>query len=135
VFLTEMAAKLAAESLVTTGFVVRRGTIGETQDKVIALYETGGLAPERFLGGSASVETSGLQVVVRGARDDYDTPRAQAERIYQAMLDGWGAFTQGGVRYLGVTPQQAPFLFRRDANERPYLAFNALVLKGLGPTS
>lgn len=127
--LDEISARLTAQSLVTTGFIVREGALTDKQDKVIALYETGGTGPELF-GASPPVERPGLQVVVRGAAHDAATPRAQIESIYQAMI-GWGAFSSGGVRYLRLTALQAPFPLRVDENERRLYAVNFLVEKEL----
>jgi hypothetical protein len=131
---SEISARLSSESLVTTGYTVVRGKVPATPDKVIVLRETGGAGPERFLGGSASVEQPALQVIVRGAKHDYDGPRLQIEQIYQAAM-GWGAFTASSVRYLGLTPLQAPTKLRDDENERVEFVVNFLVQKELSSTS
>lgn len=130
----EISARLTAQSLVTTGFAIYRNVMPDTPDKVIALFETGGIGPETFLGSSTTVESPGLQVRVRGIRQDSDTPRLQIERIYQAVI-GWGGFTQTGVKYIGFRALQAPFMMGRDANERVEWAVNFLVLKELSATS
>lgn len=127
--LVEIAAKLAAEGLVPSGYVVVKGKLPTSPDKVIAVYETGGLAPQRFFGNSQSIEMPGLQFVVRGAANDYEGPKVVIDAIFQATLD-WGAFTASGVRYVGVDAQQSPFPFlRSDDNLRTLHAFNAIAMK------
>lgn len=132
--LAEVSARISAQGLVTTGFTVFQGFLPISPPQAIALYESGGTGPERFLPPTAAIDRCGLQVVVRGAPSDYATPRLQIERLYQAML-GWGAFTQGGVRYLNFTPLQAPFPIDRDETERVKFAVNFLVWKELSPTA
>lgn len=129
----EVSARLTAQSLVTTGFSVYRNVWPDTPDKVIALFETGGIGPSLFFSG-ATVEQPGLQVRVRGAARDGDAPRLQIERIFQAAI-GWGGFTASGVKYLGFEAIQAPFLMGRDGNERVEWAVNFVVRKELSPTS
>lgn len=131
----DISARLTALSLVTTGFSVYRNFQPPTPDKIIALMETPGASPDRFLGDTDSLENPVLQFVVRGEQGDSDTPRLQIERIYQAVLD-WGAFVAAsGTRYSENNVLQAPFLLKRDANERVYWAFNVLFTKGLSATS
>lgn len=132
--LTELAARFASEGLVAAGYTVMRGVLSDAPDKQIALFETGGSGPSLFLGGSTAVDQPALQVMVRGAAHDYDGPRLVVERLYQAMA-GWGGFTASSVRYLGVTPLQAPFVLDRDASERVVFCFNALVQKEPSPTA
>lgn len=132
--LPEIHTRLTDQSLVTTGFTVSRGKMLDSPDKVIALYEASGVAPDRFLGSTATLDNASLQVVVRGEPRDYETPRLQIERIYQAMCD-WGAFTASGVRYTGIMPLQSPFFFQRDQNERILFAVNFLVSKAFSSTA
>lgn len=131
--LPEVHAKIVAQGWVDTGFVVVRGFLPSTPNTVIALYETGGLAPDRFLMGGVTVDRPAMQVVVRGAPNDYATPRLQMEKIYQGLI-GLNAFTQDGTKYINFTPLQAPFLFDRDENERVKFAVNFLVWKEFSPT-
>lgn len=126
---SEVSAKLTAASL-TTGYEVVRGKMPATPDKVIALTEGGGSGQQRFLGDTPPIEEPTLQVLVRGAADDYDGPRLTIERIYQA-LSGYGGLTLSSVSYLSFTPLQPPFPLRRDNNQRVEFAVNFLVQKGL----
>lgn len=132
--LTELSARITSQSLVNTGYTVFTGYLPPSPHLAIALYETGGTGMERFFGGSAPVDRAGLQVVVRGAPQDYATPRRQMEKLYQGLSD-WTAFTQSGVRYLNFVPLQSPFVFNRDETERVVFAVNFLVWKELSPVN
>jgi hypothetical protein len=128
----EFGARLTAQGL-TTGYTVMRGALPATPDKVIVVNETGGAGPSLTFGGGV-VENPNVQVVVRGLPDDSDTPRLTVERIYQAAMN-WGAFTQGGTRFLSVTPLAAPFPRDRDGNRRVEWAVNFAVEKELSSTA
>jgi hypothetical protein len=114
--------------------VVIRGDLPATPDKVVALFETGGAGQERAFDGTV-VEQPTLQVLVRGAADDYDVARLQIEKLYQTMSE-WGAFTASGTRYLNLEPLQPPFpLGGRDGNKRRTFSVNFLIHKELSATS
>ena len=125
--LDEMAARVTAEGLVSSGYALRRGVMPASPDQVIVLGETGGAGPEIAFDGGV-VEQPGLQIRVRGAADDYESPRNAIEVLHQAIV-GWGAFTSAGVRYLGLTALQSPFPLRRDENNRQEFSANYLVQK------
>lgn len=131
---SELKTKIeATTSLLTTGYTVFRGFLPATPDKAVALFESGGSGQSNAFGGT--VEQPGLQVIVRGAPDDYDVARLQIEKLYQA-LSGWGAFTVAGTRYLSFTPLQAPFpLGGKDGNQRQTFSVNFLVQKELSATT
>ena len=127
--LDELSTRLTDMSLVAAGYVVVKGTMPASPDKVIALRETGGGPPDVALGGGV-VENPAVQVVVRGSPGDYAAPRLVLEAIYQASLT-WGAFTASGTRYLNVGALQSPFPLRVDANDRQEVAVNFLAQKEL----
>jgi hypothetical protein len=129
----ELATKFASAGLVQSGYEVFRGKLPASPDEVIVIYETAGLAPELFFVGT-TVEQPGVQIVARGAADDYDGPRLALEKIAQGMRD-WGAFMVGSVRYLGARLQQQPYKFDQDANQRVKFAVNAILLKEPSPLS
>ena len=129
--LDEMKARFAAQGLIGSGYVVIRGYLPETPDKVIMLKENGGAAPEAFFADeSATIEQPTLQCIVRGAPTEYDEPRLQIERLYQGVID-WGAFVEDGTRYLGLDPIQSPFPLGRDKNQRATFSVNFTVQKEL----
>ena len=124
----DVSSKLTLAGL-TTGYEVLRGKMPSSPDKVIAIFETGGSGPNFFMG-SGTVEEPAIQIRVRGEVEDYDTPRAKIEQIYQAFA-GYGAFTVNSTRYLAFTPLQSPYPLRKDDNRRVEWAVNFLVRKEL----
>ena len=80
----------------------------------IALREYGGAPPEGGFGTvNLVLEHPRLQVVCRGAVDDYVGPRAKAEAIYRYLATR-RCVTLSGTFYHGLLPQQTPFPIRRD---------------------
>lgn len=116
------------------GFTIYRGFLPAEPDKVVALFETSGLRDETvFADVRGTIEQPGLMVVTRGAPNDYDVARLQAERIKQGLC-GLGAFvahTTSGTRYLNFDLQQPIFPRRRDGNKRPEFGMNFIVWKEL----
>ena len=98
-------------------------------DVATVLREYGGSAPDlRFGRAAIAVEHLRVQVVCRGAADDYTGPRARAEKVYKALV-AIQAATLSGVFYHGVYPQQAPFPIRRDQLGRWEIGFNVQIDK------
>ena len=77
-----------------------------------------------------SVEYPRVQILVRGARLDYATPRAAIEVAYRAMAAA-GAQLISSTRYLSMRPLHTPFLYEKDANDRLTMAFSAELQKEL----
>lgn len=137
--LHEVAAKLVAVglgSLTSTPPTIYRGALPATKPNACcALYEYGGMAPEKGFGtAGVHFENPAFQVVFRGEPDDYDGPRAKAETAYlelakvEAQTLSAGA---GGTSafYHEITPQQAPFHLKRDESRRHHFAINFLAEK------
>lgn len=99
----------------------------------VALYEYQG-EPSMLGFGTSSFKTESpaLQVVVRGAADDYDTPRTKIHSIYKALGTIQG-LTLGGVKYYTLRNRQAPFFRNRDDIGRVYFAVNFIVDKEVAP--
>lgn len=124
----EMATKITGAGL-TTGYTVMRGRMQPDPDKLICLYDGPGAGPQFVLGvDGIAFEEPTLQVRVRGEVGDYDGPHTTVNAIYKALA-GYGAFTVGAVRYLSLTPLQAPFPLNRDGKDRVEWAVNFLVQK------
>jgi len=108
----------------TVGTDVFKGIMPPTPDVCAAVYEYGGLPPDYALGTAGiSQEYPRVQIVVRGAAQDYDGPRDRAETAYQAIA-AVANTTVNSVRYQYINPLQAPFFLKRDENDRVYIAFN-----------
>ena len=122
--LDEVGAYLAGAGLnLTLGTNLFLTEMPATPDVATALREYGGAAPEMGFGGVLVLEHIRLQVVCRGAVDDYTGPRARAEamcRVLAAKKDG----ALSGTAYHGLVPLQSPFPVRRDALGRWEMGFN-----------
>lgn len=138
-FLNEIATKLEGLGVGTVGSTIHVGVMPETPDACTAIYEYGGLGPD-YQFGTAGInwETPAVQVVCRGTAYDYATPRANAKLAYEGLsaVEATTLSSTGGTSafYHWIHPQQAPFLMNRDANNRVYIAFNALAEKELSST-
>ena len=120
-FLDDMGAYLAAASIpaqdLTLGTNLFLGRRPDDPASCVAIYETGGRAPELTLGTSTlpAVETRGLQVIARAAA--YADSEAICTDVFEALclIDNE---TISGTRYLLATPQQSPFALDRDSQDR-----------------
>lgn len=134
--LNEIAAKLAALGIGTVGSTIHIGMMPETPDACVAVYETGGIAPDYGIGTAGiKYETPAVQIVCRGVAYDYATPRANAATAYNglASVEATTLSVTGGTSafYHWIHPQQAPFVMQRDSNNRVYIVFNVLCQKEL----
>lgn len=131
--LDDIAQILSTGGTTSDGTLIKKGYMPEQPDAVVAIYETGGQGPIRAMRSSPGqpvAEQPRIQVVVRGAANDYATPRLKINDIYR-LLEGYGDQTVNGVRYLWIGAVQSPFLMRRDEVSRPMLAVNFDVTKQL----
>jgi hypothetical protein len=125
----EIAAQLATLGLGTVGTTIHLGMMPETPDVCCAVYEYGGPASDLGFGVSGvQHETPGVQVVFRGTAGDYATPRTSAATAHNGLAAVQGT-TLSGTKYLTIRPVQSPFLLKRDANDRVYIACNYLANK------
>lgn len=128
---TEIVAKLVALGLGVSGTSLFIGLMPDTPNVCGTVYEYPGLEPVMGFGSPGiDFETPAIQVVFRGEPRDYATPRANAESAYRGLA-AVEATTLSGTFYHTITPRQAPFLMRRDENERVYIACNFLCEKAL----
>jgi hypothetical protein len=128
--LVDIGGLVATASSVTLGTTLFLGTLPATPDACMAIKEYPGSPPDFVFGdNNISVEYPRVQVLARGAQDDYATARSQAELAYKA-LGAAVAQSISGTRYLAFRPLTAPFDLGRDANNRPIIGFNLLIEKG-----
>ncbi len=124
--LDELKAYAVAQGVTTPIF---KGLLPPSPDACIALHEYPGRDPEAGFGRAGVVrERPRVQVEVRGAPDDYVTPRTVAETLWQ-LFASITATTLSGTLYLTVWPVQSPYLKDRDANKRVVFGFNLDVHK------
>jgi hypothetical protein len=129
----DISAFLIAQSVLTAA-----GTdhwinwMPDVPDAAVALYETAGEAPTLGLGADGvQYENPHLQIVVRGAQDDTQTPLATAVTIMKelAKVQGDRLGSLNGTRYLWIQPIQSPEIVDYDAKGRPVASFNCRVSK------
>ena len=120
------AATIATQDL-TIGTNLFLGRLPDAPDSCVALYQTGGAAPDDQFGSAApQVERPSVQVRVRA--DDYATAEALAS-------DVWGVLvlvanqTLTSTRYLRLAVDQSPFPLERDNQDRPVFVFNLEAIK------
>lgn len=129
--LDEMGVFLAAACSLTVGTTLFKGQLPATPDTCMAVYEYPGASPDFVFGRAAiSVESPRVQVAVRGAKDDYSTPRATAETAYRAIAAA-APQSISSTRYLRMVPLQSPFQRERDEHGRVVIAFNVQLDKEL----
>jgi hypothetical protein len=120
----EIADKLATLGLGTVGTDIFIGVIPERPDAVTAVFETGGEPPEFGFGTPGlKYETPSVQIICRGARGDYATPRARIQLAYLGLPQVQGT-TLGSTYYHMIKPIQTPFELRRDDDARVLMVVN-----------
>lgn len=108
-----------------------RGKQPTSPDRVVTIYETGGLSPVHGMGaspGTALVEQPEIQVVARS--DTYSTARSDADDCF-GLLDGLYDRTINGTRYLYIEALHSPFMLDRDDQDRPRISCRYRIVKAL----
>lgn len=106
------------------------GLLPDQPDLCICVSEHRGYEGVGFFGEPyPAIERPRLMVRVRGAKNDYATPRALIQQISNALANR-GAVVVSGTRYLAFTPVQPPEAAGRDENDRWVFAVNFEVTKG-----
>jgi hypothetical protein len=102
----------------------------EEPNEVLALIETAGRSGQHTFGTSLpAVERPRMRIISRGEPNDYETPRAQIESVYQLFAARGNGAIGAGARYLTFEPLQPPYVLGRDKNDRWMLGFNVEVWK------
>jgi hypothetical protein len=125
--LDEIGAYLAAQGLGDLDHDIFLGAHPDTPDACTILLERPSAAPIGTHDNLIAQEQPRLQVVCRGAANDYLGPRQQAEKVYQQLAQIINQ-TLSGTRYLLVIPSP-PFPIGRDESARWLIGCNAEVLK------
>jgi hypothetical protein len=117
--LPELASKLVSASVGVLAQDIFLGIIPDKPDLCVALYEFSSLSPMETLGNmNETLERPGVQVLVRGARNDYPTARAKIVEV-RDVLTNITDETILGVRFLRVSADSSINAIGVDANERP----------------
>ena len=124
-FLDEIAARLAAQSVGTVGsniFLGSKALIPSGDGPYLTLTETGGSAPTRIHNkAAANTQRPTAQIAVRAK--SYIIARAMAKTAYDA-LDGVFNTSLSGVFYQSITARQEPTDIGLDELKRPLVVFN-----------
>jgi len=132
--ITPVEIKTILDTLGTLGLLTV-GNMPASPDVIGTIYEYGGQSIERQFGQSGiRYERPALQIVFRGAPEDYIGPRNKAEIAWRYLASiNPGPLSVGiTTEYLMVTPQQSPFpMAPPDNNKRHMIGFNMYISKGL----
>ena len=129
--LDDLATRIATTISGTVGTDIFKSMMPVTPDAAVALYETGGLAPEKRFGTKGiEWERPGVQVVVRGAPGDYQTARTTSQTIFEDVSK-IEAEDLSGTRFHLSDPLQQPFGLSVDEQDRPTVAFNIIFTKDI----
>lgn len=129
--LDELAAYMQTNGIGTPGTDLFEGTLPDSPDAAVTLYEYGGLAPTHTIGGGAAkFERPRVQVLARATT--YSAARSKIEAVYK-LLDQLAGVTLSSVRYLRVEAVSSPLFLERDANNRVKMVCNFQVHKELSP--
>jgi hypothetical protein len=108
----------------TLGASIFLSKMPATPDACITIYEYEGMAPmESFGGNPYDVDMPRIQVVVRGARDDYPTARDKVQTIRELLADLTDV-TISSTKVLRVASLGAFIPLGLDDKDRPRIAAN-----------
>lgn len=134
--LDDVGDYLSSGGLGTVGTDIFKGWMPDAPPAAIAIYETGGRAPDHSMastaGAAVAVEWPRVQVVCRADSFDYDAARTKAHSVFK-LLDGLPPRAINGVSYLWGAAVQSPFLLDRDADGRVSIACNYDIAKRQSP--
>ena len=130
--LDDVIAKLGGSGIgLTNGTNLFAGTLPDSPDSAVAVYETGGIFPLHTMNvsaGKAVAERPRVQIVSRGMR--YQAARQTAHLISQT-LDGLNNDVINGNRYLQITAVSSPAAMGLDASGRIRLTQSFDIIKAL----
>ena len=115
---------LQTNSVGTLGTNIFLGKMPASPDYCVTLYEYEGMAPvESFGGNPYDIDMPRIQVVVRGARDDYPTARDGVKTI-RDLLAALTNVTISSTKVLRVASLGAFIPLGLDDKDRPRIAAN-----------
>jgi hypothetical protein len=115
---------LVTNSLGTLGTNIFLGKMPASPDYCITIYEYEGMQPKESFGTAAyDVDMPRIQVVVRGARDDYPTARNKVDTIRQ-LLASLTDTTISTINIMRVEATGSVGLVGLDEKSRPIMSAN-----------
>ena len=113
---------LAGPSATTGNLFVSR--LPESPDAAVAVKDSPSLPPLANLSRTANWERPGVQIIVRGARGDYETAWALACLIARTFHQKMTWTAQCGDVYKGCFLASSPLYLGHDDRERPLFSLN-----------
>ena len=108
----------------TLGTTIFLGTLPETPDACVAVYENAGSSPTFTMGtGGIQIDYPMLQIICRAGREDYPTARDAVEEI-RNLLARVTDVTISGVHVLRIEPMGSVNPLGVDPKQRPLLSVN-----------
>lgn len=113
---------LVAEGIVASAATIHLSRMPETPDSVIAILDQSGMPPEDLI----QYYKPKVQIIVRGARNSYETTWGTANDIYIG-LHGYGAAEVNGTNYVGIWATSDIIPLGYDESDRPLFSLNFLI--------
>lgn len=119
-----MGDYLVTNSYGTLGTNIFLGTMPETPDTCVAVYESAG-SPPRFTMGSGGIviDSPMIQVLCRAGREDYPTARDKAENIRNTLASVLES-TISSVHIMRIEPMGGVNPLGVDGKYRPLVSVN-----------
>lgn len=115
---------LVTNSLGTLGTDLFLGTLPESPDACVAVYENSGTPPSFTMGtGGIVIDYPMLQIICRAGREDYPTARDKAESI-RNLLASVLESTISGVHIMRIEPMGSVNPLGVDPKYRPLVSVN-----------
>lgn len=115
---------LVTNSLGTLGTNLFLGTLPETPDECVAVYENAGSPPAFTMGtGGIVIDYPMIQVIARAGREDYPTARDKAESI-RVLLASVLDTTISSVKIMRIEPMGSVNPLGVDGKYRPLVSVN-----------
>lgn len=115
---------LVTNSQGTLGTNIFLGTLPESPDACVAVYENSGSSPAFTMGaGGIVIDYPMIQIICRAGREDYPTARDKAESI-RTLLASVLESTISGVHIMRIEPMGSVNLLGVDPQYRPLISVN-----------
>ena len=126
--LEAVADRLQSASVAFAAVDLFIGIMPDKPDKCVAIYEYAGAQPlEVLVDDAATLERPSIQVMTRGARNDYPSARALMDQV-RDTLTGITNETISGERFLRVNQISSINALGVDDNDRPRFTLSLQVV-------
>jgi hypothetical protein len=115
---------LVTNSHGTLGTSIFLGTLPESPDACVAVYENSGSSPAFTMGaGGIRIDYPMIQIICRAGREDYPTARDKADTI-RILLASVLETTVSGVHIMRIEPMGSVNQLGVDPKYRPLISVN-----------